>query len=244
MTTVAIMQPTYIPWLGYFDLMDQVDHFVLLDSVQFSHQSWQHRNRVRTAQGLTWLTIPVLTKGRSGQRIDEVELRSGSGLAASHGRTVEQAYAHAPHAADPIAAFTGVLDTGEAGGRLVDVTVPAIDLLCDQLGLATPHVRSSTLPGQGRRSVLLIELLEHLGADTYLSPAGAVDYLSEDRQLFEEAGIDVLIQDFVHPQYDQQYMPFEPFASTLDLVCNSGPGALELIRGGRRDPRPLAAHRS
>jgi hypothetical protein len=72
---LAIAQPTYLPWLGYFGLLDQVDQFVILDTVQFEKQSWQQRNRIKTPTGLQWLTVPVTFRGRLGQRIVDVEIR-------------------------------------------------------------------------------------------------------------------------------------------------------------------------
>jgi len=85
---IAISQPTYLPWLGYFDLIDQVDVFVLLDSVQFEKQSWQQRNRIKTPTGLQWLTVPVEFRGRLGQRIMEVIIRDDPDLPKKHLRAI------------------------------------------------------------------------------------------------------------------------------------------------------------
>ena len=93
---IAICQPTYLPWLGYFDVMDQVDTFVLLDSVQFEKQSWQHRNRIKTATGLQWLTVPVIYRGHFGQPINQVEIRDPE-FARKHSRGIELSYRRTPY---------------------------------------------------------------------------------------------------------------------------------------------------
>ena len=92
MSTAAIMQPAYLPWCGYFDLLDQADVFILLDTVQFSYQSWQHRNRIRTRDGLSWLTVPVRTKGRHGQSIVETELGASPSFPEGHLHSIELNY--------------------------------------------------------------------------------------------------------------------------------------------------------
>ena len=96
---IAISQPTYLPWIGYLDLIDQVETFVLLDNVQFERQSWQHRNRIKTPSGLHWLTVPVLFRGRFGQLINEVEIRDIE-FWRNHLRAIELNYRRAPFFAD------------------------------------------------------------------------------------------------------------------------------------------------
>ncbi len=107
---VAIAQPTYLPWLGYFDLLDQVDKFVLLDTVQFEKQSWQQRNRIKTPTGLMWLTVPVVFRGRLGQRIVDVEIREPE-FCRDHLRAVELNYRRAPFFGDYYPAFCELLGT-------------------------------------------------------------------------------------------------------------------------------------
>ncbi len=237
---VAIMQPTYLPWVGYFDLLDQADVFVFLDDVHFSRQSWQQRNRIRTAKGLEWLTVPVLRKGRGGQLIRDVELNARVPFAEKHLRSVSLNYGRAPHFAEHFEQFGAVLRSAAATGRLVELNISLIDWLASQFDIATRRVRSSGLGAAGERSALLLDICRRVGADAYLSPRGALTYLVEDHRLFEQGGLPVFVHSYEHPEYAQVYRPFIPFASAIDLLFAVGPESLKIIRSGRRRPFALA----
>jgi hypothetical protein len=230
---IAISQPTYLPWLGYFDLIDQVDAFVLLDSVQFEKQSWQQRNRIKTPTGLQWLTVPVAFRGRLGQRIMEVEIRDPE-FCRNHLRAIELNYRRAPFFDRYFPQLTAILEQYSSGGRLVDLNVEIIHWGCAALGIGVPLVRSSELSCDGRRSTLLVNLCKYLHADSYLSPPGSAAYLIDDLQLFADAGIDVAFQHFEHPIYRQMFKPFIPYASLLDVLFNEGETSSAILRSGRR----------
>jgi hypothetical protein len=233
------MQPAYSPWCGFFDLMDQADVFVLLDTVQFSYQSWQHRNRIRTREGLAWLTVPVVTKGRRQQVIVDVEIAESTPFPDSHIHLLELNYGRAAHAShlEPLA---NIVRDGAATGRLTAVTVPLLTHIAAELGVQTPIVRSSELPVTGRRSDLLTAICREVGADEYLSPPGSLAYLAEDAHLFAAAGIEVSIHAYEHPVYHQQFQPFLPFASAIDLLLNEGEDGATILRSGARPSIPLA----
>jgi hypothetical protein len=240
MTVVAIMQPTYLPWCGYFDLMDQADVFVILDNVQFSYQSWQHRNRIRTRDGLAWLTVPVITKNRHGQVIADVEIARTTPFPDNHVHLLELNYGRAAHVRY-LEALISLVRGGAATSRLTALTVPLIIHLAHEFGIDTPIVRSSELKVAGTRSELLTAICADLGANEYLSPPGSVDYLAQDAHLFADAGIEVFIHAYEHPQYRQQWEPFLPFASAIDLLLNEGEGASSILRSGSRPQIPLIA---
>lgn len=235
---VAIAQPTFLPWAGWFDLADQVDLFIVLDHVAFSKQSWQQRNRIRTAEGLSYLTIPVRTAGKLGQRILDTEL-ADIGVIDKVIRTVSQNYSHAPYFERYFAEFTAVLRESASAGRLVSLNRGLIDWLFLQLGIVTPQISSSELAIDGKRGALIAKLCERVGVRRYLSPAGAQDYLLEDRVEFDNRGIGVEIQAYEHPTYRQCFQPFMPYASILDLLLNEGDAAAAILRSGRRPPRKL-----
>lgn len=244
MTTVAIMQPTYLPWLGYFDLMDQVDEMILLDSVQFSYQSWQHRNRIVSPSGsLQWLTIPVRKEGRIHKRLDEIELGEKP-FADEHLRRLETSYGSAAFAS-ALSPITQLLaECAGSSHRLCEVTVPILVALSETLGVATPITRSSELGAEGRRSDLLVALCVLRGADRYVTPPGSLSYLDDDHPVFDKAGIEVVVQHYEHPHYSQHHGdPFVPFASVVDLLANAGPGSLDVIRSGHRPPRSIESAR-
>jgi len=229
---VAIAQPTYLPWLGYFDLIDQVDHFILLDSVQFEKQSWQQRNRIKTPAGLQWITVPVLFRGRLEQQIKDVEIREPD-FWRNHLRAIELSYRRSAFFKDYFPALSEMLQVSETGRLLSELNVQLIGWLCKILGIQTAITRSSALNQDGRRSTLLVNLCRLLHADSYVSPIGSANYLMADIYLFQETAIEVYFQHYEHPEYAQLFPPFLPYASTLDLIFNEGPGAMEIIRSGR-----------
>ena len=239
MTVAAIMQPTYLPWLGYFDLMDAVDAFVFLDSVQFSHRSWQQRNRIRSATGLQWLTVPVARKGQRDQKIRDVAIADDE-FAPAHIRAIELSYARAPHFADYFEPLAAQIRAGAATGKLAELTVGIIRWIAHSLGITTPLASSSELGDVGGRSARLASLCDAVQADGYLSPPGSAEYLHAERATFDDAGIAVELQAYEHPVYAQVYEPFLPQAAAIDLLFNAGPEALQILRAGRRPARALA----
>jgi hypothetical protein len=241
---IGIMQPTYLPWIGYFDMMDQVDTFVLLDHVQFAKRSWQQRNRIKTPHGLEWLTVPVEVKGKWRQSILDVRVHTAQ-FAKKHVHTLEIHYGRATHGAAVIRELAGLLLREPPWDRLAELNVALIDWLCRGLGVLTPVVRSSTLSPRGERTEALVSICEQLGGTHYLSALGSAEYLLADLHLFEARGIRVTFQHYVHPTYTQLYPPFVPYASAIDLLCNEGPGALAVVRSGRRpDLSPAEVRRT
>lgn len=235
MTVCAIMQPTYLPWLGYFDLADQVDVFVLLDDVQFAKRTWQQRNRIKTVNGLSWLSVPVLTKGRFAQRIFDVEIAPESAFPRDHLATIEQYYRNRAGFDRWFDGFGTHLSTSANSKRLVDVNVAMICWLSAAFGVHTRMVRSSNLDVDGRRSQRLAAICAALGADSYLAPPGSREYILQERHLFTEAGVDVAVHEYDHPEYAQAFPPFAPYASSIDLLFNVDPGEVgACLRSGRR----------
>lgn len=230
---IAIAQPTYLPWLGYFDLLDQVDRFVLLDSVQFEKRSWQQRNRIKTPTGLQWLTIPVVSRGQSDQCIVDVEIQEAR-FWHDHLRTVELNYRRAPFFQQYYPAWSDLLKSGSSELRLAELNIALLRWFAEVLGIKTPLFRSSELPVEGKRTDLLASICQWAEAKTYLSALGSAAYLLDDLPLLTDSGIDVFFQHYEHPEYRQLFPPFQPYAGILDLLFNEGERALEIIRSGRR----------
>jgi hypothetical protein len=231
---IAIAQPTYLPWLGYFDLMDQVDCFVFLDSVQFERQSWQQRNRIKTPTGLQWLTVPVVFRGRLGQQIKDVEIRAAD-FAQEHLRAIELNYRRSPYFDLYFPQLIEILRL-DGNRALVDLNLRLIEWFCRILRIEPTTVRSSTLGEKGRRCELLANICRRLEADLYMSALGSAAYLLEEIGLFSTAGIQVAFQHYEHPRYKQFFPLFCPYASALDLLFNEGERSMDVIRSGRRDP--------
>jgi hypothetical protein len=229
MTTAAIMQPTYLPWAGYFGLMDKVDTFVFLDNVQFDRRSWQQRNRIKTANGEQWLTVPVISKGRRDQLIMDVEIDAERNFAPSHIRSIAQNYTKAPFFDEISRSIFAVLEQNHA--RLRDLTLTLINAIADLLGIGTRCVTASELDATGARDELLANICEEIGADTYISPPGSKAYL-EAGTTFQDRGIGLSYFEFEHPVYRQMYDGFVPYMAVIDLMFNEGEESLELIRRG------------
>jgi WbqC-like protein family len=231
---VAIAQPTYLPWLGYFDLIDQVDAFVVLDNVQFEKQSWQQRNRIKTPSGLQWLTVPVVFRGRFGQLINQVEIRDHE-FWRNHLRAIELNYRRAPFFENYFPELTQRLQSA-AGAQLADMNVRLIEWFMSILEIRTPLFFSSQLDQVGKRTELLANICSHLGATQYISPIGSAAYLLEEIDLLQCRSIEVFFHNYEHPQYQQRFPPFIPYASILDLIFNEGGRSPEIVRSGRRSP--------
>lgn len=228
MTRVAIMQPTYLPWSGYFGLMQSVDVFVLLDSVQFARRSWQQRNQIKTANGAQWLSVPVLSKGKRDQLICDVELDKSSGFAATHSRSIELSYAKTPHFKEFAVTLMPLLNNSSS--LLADMTIALILQLKAQLGIETRVLRASELDAKGTKADLLASLCEQIGATSYVSPPGSKDYLDES-DAFEKIGVEVQYYKFKHPEYPQPFGEFLPYMSIIDMLFNCGERSSAMLQG-------------
>lgn len=235
----VITQATFLPWLGWFDQMDQADFLVLLDDVQFAHRSWQQRNRLRGQDGLSFLSVPVLVAGQREQLLASVRLADPRFVHKALG-TVRSLYARAPFFDELFLEFESVLRDACSTGSLLSLNCALIDWLARIMRIDTPRVLASELGEGGQRGEHLAALCARVGADRYLSAPGAEAYLLEDRSAFDQRGIQIAIHRYEHPEYPQRYQPFMPYASALDLVFNTGEDAGAILRSGRRASRPLA----
>jgi WbqC-like protein family len=227
---IAIHQPHYLPWLGYFAKWAAADVFVFLDTVQYEKNGWQNRNRIKTREGPRWLTVPV--RAKLGTPIREVIVDSSQNWRARHYATIENAYGGAPawrQHRDQLQALYG-----RDWERLAPVAIASAEWLAGKLGVTTPTRLASEIElpaeAQADATARLIELCHAVGADTYL--AGRDGALYMDIEQFAAAGIVVETQQYEHPVYSQEHGEFAPFLSTLDLLLNHGEEALGILRGG------------
>jgi len=235
--TIAIMQPTYLPWLGYFDLADQVDLFVFLDSVQFERRSWQQRNRLKIESELELISVPVLKTGRYDQLINEVEIVRSNLFPHRHLGLVEHNYRRSPYFDNYFPALKKIL-TGEER-LLSNLNQTLIRWIAKEIGIQADFKRSAELRAQGKRTELLANICRELGAADYLSPLGSAGYILAEPEYFDLAGVTVAFQHYEHPHYRQLSKPFLPYASMLDLLFNEGVRSLDILRSGRRPPYSL-----
>ena len=227
---IAIMQPTFLPWIGYFSMIDRVDRFVYLDSVQFAKRSWQQRNRIKTPNGELMLSVPVLSKGKREQTIAEAQVDWDSGFSAKQLRSIETAYRGAPHFAQYFESLK--MKLSEQAPSLADYTIGLIEFLCESFGITTPRERSSGLRAEGQKAELLAAICKELGATRYLSAPGSREYI-EESDAFGQAGVSVNYHDYAHPAYPQGAGEFLPYMGAIDLLFHCGGQAgLRIIRQG------------
>jgi len=230
MRTAVIMQPTYLPWLGYFDLMDRSDIFVVLDSVQFDKRSWQQRNRIKTANGELWLTVPVLSKGKRDQKICDVLIDDTQDFERKHVQTIRNAYARAEGASQHIGGLENIFEGKYT--KLAELNIQLIAWIRDKLGIKTRIVRSSALPVEGNRVDLLISICKAVDATHYLSAEGARAYIEENNK-FQSESIQLHYHGYQHPIYQQLHGKFMSFLSVIDLIFNEQDQSLPILRSGR-----------
>jgi len=223
---VAILQSSYIPWKGYFDLMRRVDEFIFYDDAQFTRRDRRNRNQIKTKDGLLWLTIPVHVKGRFTQAIKDVVI-SDAGWGDNHFRTIAAAYARAPF----FRAYRDMIEDlyrGSTASHLSDVNRRFIDAFVALLGIRTKLSWSMDYTLPDGRVERLVSLCKQAGATAYLSGPAAKDYI--DPKLFADAAIDLSYIDYAgYPEYAQLYPPFTHHVSLVDLIFNVGPAAPQYL---------------
>jgi hypothetical protein len=217
---LAASQSNYIPWKGYFDLINGVDEFVLLDEVQYTRRDWRNRNQIKIDGDKRWLTIPVEVKGRYHQRIDETRIADSS-WAANHFKTISHAYRRAPHF-DEVSALLEDLYGRYGGAELLsDVNAGFIKGICGYLGITTPISWSTERDTRDDPSLRLLDLTLAAGADEYVSGPAAQAYL--DVAAFERAGVSVAWADYSgYPEYPQGDGEFDHHVSIVDLLFHTG----------------------
>lgn len=225
MTLAVILQPTYLPWVGFFGLVDVADIFVFYDDVQFVRRSFQRRNRVRTPQGWTYLSVPVETT--LGDTIARVRIKNDVGWMEEHRRSIDHLYRRAAFYQDHM----GLLDDlyGSQWSHLGEMTISQAKRTAEELGISAEFFASSALSPAGTKTERLIDTLEKVGADAYLTGPAARAYIEPER--FDEAAIDLFWFSFSHPRYKQRFPGFEPFMAAIDMLFNVGAtSARERIR--------------
>jgi hypothetical protein len=217
--TAAIMQPTYLPYVGYLHLMAEADVFVFLDDVQFARRSWQSRNRIMTDAGEALLTVPVRKHARETP-LAEIRIAEEEPWRAKHLAAIRQAYAGRPGLAAGMAFLEDQLSQ-PGDGTLAELNIRIAQSVADRIRLPTQFVRASTLSCGAARSEHLLAICRAVGATDYLSPMGSADYMTEDG-VFAAAGFPVRFQGFIEIAYPQGREPFTPYMSFVDALMNLG----------------------
>lgn len=221
----VILQPFYIPWRGYFHQIQKADVFVFFDDVQYEKRGWCNRNRVKTANGLTWLSIPVLNKGSIVQNtpINEIEIDKSQNIwREKHWKTLRQSYQKAPFFPNYESLLQKFYERSDK--LLADSTIDLTIALARELGIEkTEFRRASEFAVTGFKTDRLLFLLEKVGATHYITGAAAKNYIEEEK--FKKAGIKLEYMIYDYPEYEQLHPPFDGLVSILDLLFMKGKAA-------------------
>ena len=224
---IAIVQSSYIPWKGYFDLIRAVDEFVLLDDVQFTKRDWRSRNRIKTQHGPQWLTIPVMVKGRYTQRIRDAVVDDAR-WADEHWQRIKGAYARAPFFRD-IGPVIERLYATATDAHLSHINHHLLSGICRLLSIETPIRWSSDYALESEPTARLVGICRQAGATEYLSGPSARAYM--DPSAFAAAGITLTYADYDgYPEYPQFHPPFDHAVTAIDLVMHTGPQAPRYLK--------------
>lgn len=220
---VSVHQPQFMPWLGYFEKIARADRFVVLDGVQYKKNEFQNRNKIKTAQGWQWLTVPVGYK--FPMTISQVPINNKINWRNKHRQALISNYAKAPFFDHYRPQIETLYQTD--WHHLTQLNQATIHFVVQALNIHTPIEDPTNWNLSEDPTGRLVDICKHLQADTYLAGAGGRDYM--DLEQFDQAGIQVVFQSFTHPTYPQLFGDFEPFMSALDLLFNCGPESLNIL---------------
>jgi len=230
---VTIHQPNYLPWSGFFHKMFLCDAFVFLDNVPFSKNSYQNRCRIKSTQGVNWLTVPVLTSNHFNQPTNEVQIDQRSRWPIKHWRTIQQCYGRAPGFSLLSACLQSAYQ--QDWQLLADLNIELITRVAKTLGWGGSFIRASGLEVSGQQSELLASICEALGATKYLSGPSGRNYLDEN--VFKTKGIGVDYHSFVAPEYSQGNGEFAGGLSIIDLLAHCGADSKKILSGSTPEIR-------
>lgn len=228
MKKVAILQSNYIPWKGYFDIINMVDEFILYDDMQYTRRDWRNRNQIKTVDGVKWLTISVETKGKFFQKINETKI-SNPKWAQEHWKAISLNYAKAPYFKTYAPLFEELYKKAGEMEYLSHVNHLFLTEICKILGITTKITWSSDYELVDGKTERLAGLVKSAGGEYYLSGPAAKDYIVDE--VFEEAGIELEYMDYEgYPEYPQLHGEFTPNVSVLDLIFMTGPDAPKYMK--------------
>lgn len=227
---VSIMQPAYIPWLGYFDRVAKSDLHIVLDDVVMDRNSktkFTNRNKIRTPSGWSWLTVPLQSAhGESDRPINKIIISSDSKWRDKHFNSIISNYSRAKFFSQYYDFFNYLYN--QKWVLLNSMLDESTKYISQELDIRTERIASSNFSFKSKKSKLILDLCIEVGATTYLSGSFGRDYLNQ--RDFEEAGIELEFHDYSHPVYEQNFDGFEPYMSVIDVLCNHGKKSLDILR--------------
>lgn len=222
--TIVILQPGYLPWLGFFEQLHRSDVFVVYDDVQYDKHGWRNRNRIKAAQGIQWLTAPVCLE-HSKILIKDVKLDSRNNWKKKHLKTIEQNYRKALYFDNYYHKLEKIINNNWS--YLIELNMELIYWLAEELKVKKEFIFSSHLNIQGNRIQRLIDICKKLGGSTLYEGTAGKNYINEED--FNQAGIKVEFQNYVHPEYRQLHGAFVSHLSVIDLLFNEGEKSKQIL---------------
>ena len=230
----TVLQPTYLPWIGYFEMISASETFVVYDHVQFVRKSWHQRNKIKTANGITMLSVPVQHDGQTARICDVRISYEGGNVLQKHWKSIEVSYRKSPYFKGYQGLFKEIYSKEHV--YLKDLNVAIIKAICGVLGIKNEIIYSSnlTLPNsETNKSKDVVDLCKTIGANYIYDAKGAETFL--DKEVFRTNGVEIQFQEYDHPVYSQLWGEFQPYMSAIDLLFNEGPASMEIIKKGRKE---------
>jgi hypothetical protein len=224
---LGISQPTFLPWAGYFGLLNIVDEFVFLDNIQFSKRSWQQRNKIKINNQFFFLTVPVISKNKYYQKINEVLIDKKSNFIESHKKNIEFNYKKARYFDNYVNQIFNIYDIKH--DKLVDLNIDFIKTICSLLNIKFLFTRSNDLQLKSSKEKLIVDICKLKRCKTYVSTSGSKDYLKNSDE-FVKNFISLKYYEFKNIQYRQLGDNYIENLSIIDLLFNLGPNTLEYIK--------------
>lgn len=233
---VGIIQSNYIPWRGYFDFIDDVELFVYLDDVQYTRRDWRNRNRIKTSNGLVWLTVPVVfSRDAFDTKIEAVKIDYSEDWIKKHIDSIRHSYSKARFYKQFSEEFYNTINQGFK--TISELNINTNNWIMETLDIKTEIKKSSDFAPVGTKTDRLIDILKKAGATGYLSGASAKDYLEVEK--FREAGIGLEFKAYEYKEYPQLFGGFEQNVTVLDLLFNCGPDARKYLKSLKKNERIL-----
>lgn len=232
-------QPVYLPWLGLFHKIALADMFISFNQVQYQPKDWNNRNKINTAQGPVWVSVPVLRSGFLERKYTEIEINNSINWGRKHFNSLQGSYAKTPYFKRYADFFEDTYN--KEWNTLVELNEYMLCWFLDILGINVPVRRADEWTFLGIKSDMVLDMCLQVGADNYIFGAEGRNYA--DEQSFNEAGVGVQYQDYHHPEYPQLHGDFVSHLSIIDLLFNCGDNSLEILMSGNLDRAALARHK-
>ena len=228
---IYITQPTYLPWIGYFSFLDKAEEIVFLDDVQFSKRSWQQRNKIFLNNDYQYLTVPVESKGKSNQLINEVKIFDNL-FFNDHLKFIKHSYRRATYFSEIFDLLQSLNNKISLEKSILNINILLIKKLCEYLKIEIKYSKSSELNINKKKSDKLIEICKVKFKYKLMSNEGTIDYMTKDTKKFEKDNIDVIFFKYNNIEYKQLTKKFIQQLSIIDLLFNEGPNSVKIIRDG------------